>query len=127
MGDLREGRDFTIRTGVDLVKLADFTHSLERGGEAFLRRLFHPSEATGVSLERLAGIFAAKEAAFKALDLPKGDWHALEVRHDGQGRPSIVLSPSVDTRRLLTYDVSISHTEDYAVASVVCLWGRTDQ
>ena len=120
-----QDRDLTIRTGVDLVKLAEFSRSLERGGETFLRRIFQPSEAAGASLERLAGVFAAKEAAFKALNLPKGDWHILEISHDAEGRPAIILSPSVDTEGLLNCDVSISHTDDYALASVVSLWRKT--
>ena len=117
----REGLGFGVRTGVDLVGLTDFARSLEQGGQTFLRRLFHPSEAAGASLERLAGIFAAKEAAFKALNLPKGDWHILEIRHDAEGRPSMVLSPSVDMVGLLTWDLSISHSGDYALASVVAV------
>ncbi|MCH8207175.1 MAG: 4'-phosphopantetheinyl transferase superfamily protein [Chloroflexi bacterium] len=116
--------EFVVRTGIDLVKLADFARSLEQGGETFLRRLFHPSETAGASLERLAGFFAAKEAAFKAMDLPKGDWHILEIRIDGEGRPAIVLSPNLETARPLTWDLSISHCGDYALASVVAIWPR---
>jgi phosphopantetheine--protein transferase-like protein len=123
MANLQEGRGLAVRTGIDLVKLADFSRSLEQGGAAFLRRVYQPSEAADASMERLAGVFAAKEAAFKALNLPKGDWHALEIIHDAEGRPVMVLSPSVDTEGLLSCDVSISHTDDYAMASVVTLWG----
>ncbi len=122
----QEHREFTIRTGVDLVRLGDFAKSLEQGGETFLRRLFHPSEIADASLDRLAGVFAAKEAAFKALDLPKGDWHVLEVQQDDRGRPFIILSQSVDTDGLLSCDVSISHSGDYAVASVVALWQKVE-
>ena len=113
-----------IRTGIDMVRLADFEKSLKQGGETFLQRLFHPTEAAGASLQRLAGVFAAKEAAYKALDLPKGDWHALEIQHDNEGKPSIILSPYVDKDGLLSCDVSISHSGDYAVANVVALWRK---
>ena len=115
----------TIQTGIDIVRLADFAQSLEQGGDTFLQRIFHPTEAAGASLQRLAGVFAAKEAAFKALGLPKGDWHALEIRHDNEGKPSIVLALSVDMEGLLSCDVSISHSGDYAVASVVTLKRKT--
>jgi phosphopantetheine--protein transferase-like protein len=118
------GAEFVVRTGIDLVRLADFARSMEKGGEAFVSRLFHPSETAGASLERLAGVFAAKEAAFKAMSLPKGDWHVLEVRHDDDGRPYIVLSPSVDAARPLTWDLSVSHSGDYALASVVATWRK---
>ena len=49
-----------VRTGIDLVAIERFAGSLQRGGEAFRRRLFHPPEAQGASTERLAAIFAAK-------------------------------------------------------------------
>jgi len=111
----------SIRTGVDLVELAAFQGAVQRGGDAFLHRLFHPSELAGASIERLAGIFAAKEAAFKALALPKGDWHVLEVRHDQAGKPFIVFASEYDASRIVSVDVSISHSGGYVVASVVAL------
>lgn len=114
-------QDVEVRTGVDIQTLEDFRASMQRGGDAFLRRLFHPSELAGASAERLAGIFAAKEAAFKALALPKGDWHVLEVRHDADGRPSLAFAPEYDSRHILSCDVSISHSGGYVVACVVAL------
>lgn len=61
-----------VRTGVDLVKLADFRTSLQSGGEAFLRRLFHPSERNGASLERLAGIFARERGSIQGAGAAQG-------------------------------------------------------
>ena len=56
--------------GVDVVDLARFERTLERTPE--LRdRLFRPDEA-GLTLERLAVRFAAKEAFVKALRSPAG-------------------------------------------------------
>lgn len=110
-----------VRTGVDIVRLEEFRASLQRGGEAFLRRLYSPDEMKGASAERLAGIFAAKEAAFKALGLPKGNWHVVEVRHDAEGRPYLRFAPDYDAGHIASCDVSISHTGDYVVASVVAL------
>ncbi|MBI4233382.1 MAG: holo-ACP synthase [Chloroflexi bacterium] len=111
----------SVRTGVDLVKLEEFRMSLQRGGEAFVHRLFHPSEARGASIERLAGIFAVKEAAYKALGLPRGNWHVLEVRHSDEGRPSITFAPEYDASHVVSCDVSISHSGEYIVACVVAL------
>ena len=110
-----------VQTGIDIVNLTDFSKSLEQGGQSFLQRVFHPTESAGASFQRLAGVFAAKEAAFKALALPKGDWHSLEIRHNAEGNPSIVLARFVDREKVLSCDVSISHNGDYAVASVVAL------
>ena len=91
-----------------------------------MRRLFHPSESAGASPERLAGIFAAKEAAFKAISLPKGDWHVLEIRHREDGKPSLILAPELARHDVLSLDVSISHSGDYASASVVALVQEPD-
>ncbi|MBI2171414.1 MAG: holo-ACP synthase [Chloroflexi bacterium] len=110
-----------VRTGIDLVRLAEFQHSLQDGGEALLRRLFHPSEVQGASVERLAGIFAAKEAAYKALSLPKGDWHVIEIRYTPDGKPSLAFGPEYDASRVVSCDLSISHHGEYVVASVVAL------
>ena len=63
---------------------------MRRGGEPFRRRLFHPTESAGASLQRLAGIFAAKEAAFKALELPAGNWHVVQIAHRPDG-PAVPL------------------------------------
>ena len=110
-----------VRTGVDLVPIESFQRSLRRGGEPFRRRLFHPTETAGASLERLAGIFAAKEAAFKALELPAGNWHVVEVAHRPDGRPCLRFAPDYDASRIASLDVSITHDDAYAFASVVAL------
>ena len=110
-----------VRTGVDLVVIAEFSGALRRGGTAFRRRVFHPSEAAGASVERMAAIFAAKEAAFKALQLPAGDWLVLEIDHGPAGRPVIRFVPEYDDSHIVSCDLSMSHTGEYAVASVVAL------
>jgi phosphopantetheine--protein transferase-like protein len=110
-----------VRTGIDLVVIEQFAGSLRRGGEAFLRRLFHPSEAAGASTERLAAIFAAKEAAFKALELPPGNWLVLELRHSATGRPWIRFDSGYDSAHIVSCDLSITHAAGYVVASAVAL------
>ena len=110
-----------VRTGIDLVVIEQFAGSLQRGGEAFRRRLFHPPEVAGASTERLAGIFAAKEAAFKALELPAGNWLLLEIRHTAAGRPWIRFDSGYDDAHIVSCDLSITHAAGHAVASVVAL------
>ncbi|MBI4311543.1 MAG: holo-ACP synthase [Chloroflexi bacterium] len=112
-----------VKTGLDLVRVEDFRRSMEAGGDAFLRRLYSPVELQGASVERLAGIFAAKEAAYKALGLPKGNWLVVEVRHDDEGRPRLAFAREYDASHILSCDVSISHHGEYVVASVVALVG----
>lgn len=110
-----------VRTGVDLVVIEEFAGALRRGGDAFRRRVFHPSEVAGSSVQRLAAIFAAKEAAFKALALPAGDWLVLEIVHTPAGRPAIRFVPEYDSMHIMSCDLSITHAGDYALASVVAL------
>ena len=77
--------------------MEDFRRFLERDGETMRSRLFFPTEVAGAHVESLAGMFAAKEAAFKALELPLGDWHALEIGHEPSGRSQAALGPDYDS------------------------------
>jgi phosphopantetheine--protein transferase-like protein len=116
MTDDKLGDGYSVRTGIDIVDIEEFRRSLERGGDTMCRRLFSPAEADGAGLERLAGIFAAKEAAFKALELPLGDWLVLEVAHEPSGRPRIMLRPDYAATHIIDLDLSISHSGGIAVA-----------
>ena len=118
---------YRVRTGIDLVVVDDFRRSLERGGDMMRGRLFSSAEADGADIERLAGIFAAKEAAFKALELPLGDWLVLEIGHETSGRPRITLRPDYDATHIIDLDLSISHSGGIAVASVVALIHRQQE
>lgn len=102
-----------MHVGCDVVLISRFANALQEGGERFLERVFAPSEVAGSSAERLAGIFAAKEAAVKALGLPAGRWQEICVLHDENGAPRLLLN--------LPYEaaVSISHDGDYAFAVVI--------
>ena len=99
--------------------IEEFRGSIEPRGEVMRRRLFLRSEAADASPERLAGISAAKEVAFKALGLPPGDWHVLEIRTSSNGRPYIEFNRGHDASHIADIDVSISHSGGYAMASVV--------
>ncbi len=108
----------TIRVGCDVVAIPRFTKILLRT-PAMRRRIFLPRETKGASIERLAGIFAAKEAVMKATGIPAGKWHDIEISHTRAGRPRVKLSrPSASG---YTCDLSIAHDGDYAFAVVVCL------
>lgn len=113
--------ELAIRTGIDLVRVDEFKQSRRQAGEAFDRRLFTPEELDGADDLRLAGAFAAKEAAFKALDLPKGQWHVVQLLHEPSGRPALKFGSGFDPSRVVSCDVSISHTGDYVVAVVTAL------
>lgn len=77
------------------------------------------------------GILCAKEACFKALsdfaDRPPLRFLDLQICHDAAGRPR--LCPRDRLRRWmdeveLSLDVTISHSADYATATVVALRRR---
>ena len=108
-----------LRIGTDIVSVSEFESSLLTGGEAMLKRLFHPSEIAGSSHETLASIFAAKEAAFKALGLPVGDWHVLEVMFDAPNNPSISLSTDYESAHVQSIDLSIGFANGNILATVV--------
>lgn len=106
------------RLGCDIVHISRFADSVRREGEPFLARLFTPEESAGASLERLAGIFAAKEAACKALGIPAGNWHGIRLSHEDRGAPHLYIDPSLMKGAPAETSVSITHDGDYAMAVV---------
>lgn len=109
-----------IKTGIDLVYIPEFESSQRAGGENFVKKVFHSCELQKVSGEHLAGIFAAKEAIAKALSLPAGSWLKIYINNDEDGRPQVKL-PKFLEEKITSYDLSISHSRDYAVAVFVVL------
>ena len=73
----------------------------------------------------LAGIFAAKEAFFKALGtgFRKGKWTEVEIDHTDMGAPFFVFYGYYNQTAMALSGympaLSISHDGDYAVAQVV--------
>jgi len=62
-----------------------------------------------------------KEAVFKALDISSDHWLDVEVRYSKSGKPSVVLSPSVEPKGSFSVDCSVSHAGAYTVAVVIFL------
>lgn len=103
-----------FKVGCDLVNIKRFKRSLDRGERSFLSKIFCPQELIGnPSVETLAGIFAAKEAVTKALELKAGHWQKIEISKTAQGRPQIKISGAPE---FLDSDISISHDGEYAIA-----------
>lgn len=109
-----------VKTGIDLVNIADFENSLRSGGENFTKKVFNSSELRNGKTEHLAGVFAAKEAIIKALSLPAGSWLDIFISYEDNGRPVANLSKSFE-ENLKSFDLSISHSDDYAIALFVAL------
>lgn len=88
-----------------------------RGGDVFLSKIFSPHELSShTSTESRAGVFAAKESIIKALRLPGGSWHKIEIRSEDNGRPVMTLEEHDIAIKSL--DISISHDGEYAMAVV---------
>jgi holo-[acyl-carrier protein] synthase len=118
--------------GTDMIEIARIEHSLERFGDAFMRRIYTPAEIAycqqkkKTSAESFAARFAAKEAAAKALGtgISRGvTWCEIEVlRLPGQ-RPTLHLSgraAEIAARLGIRHlSVSLSHTRELAVAIVI--------
>ena len=85
--------------GVDIVDVARIQAMLDRFGERFLRRVYTEEETayamSGVNkAERLAGRFAVKEAALKALGTGKSHgilWRDVETLRGRYGKPEVHL------------------------------------
>ena len=110
--------------GTDLIEVSRIKRLVR--GRDFLDRIFTKSEQAYCAgkknaAQHFAVRFAAKEAVWKALSELKvaGIGHKeIGVRRSESGRPSVQLSP-----RLKKYEpkiqLSLSHTEDYALAVAI--------
>ena len=119
-----------MRCGTDIVQISRMDDLVRRHGTS-LNRFFTEGELAycqkGASwrTESLAGIFAAKEALFKALGtgFRQGKWTDVEVVHDELGAPQFhfygFYADAVREKSCQPPSLSIAHDGDYAVAFVV--------
>ncbi len=99
--------------GIDLVFLPEFENKFKN---IPLEKVFLPFELSqNKSKESLAGVFAAKEAFFKALGR-KENWLSVWIEKDKEGKPEI---KSLLIKENKKAQVSISHAGDYAIAAVM--------
>lgn len=117
-----------MRVGIDLVQVSRIAESIERFGDRFLQRVFTDGElayarsAPALELARLAGRFAAKEAAIKALDLAERGvgWRQIEVERTASGAPALRLhGEAARAAGDAELALSLSHEGDYATAVVL--------
>lgn len=114
-----------VYVGNDLVYVPDFARQLDE--PRFVQRVFTQKElAQDVGAEHLAGIFAAKEAFFKATQLSMKEWSEIEVTREHGGKPRLVYDADKVPVKVLSLDVSITHTREYAMATCVVLWEELD-
>ena len=108
--------------GVDMTEISRLEAALERT-PGLSGRLFAESERAG-PIRQLAGCFAAKEAAAKALGAPKGlKWADAVLHRDPAGRPVLEVTGTVAAAAaelgVSAWHVSISHDGGFCVAMVV--------
>ncbi len=98
--------------GIDLVFIPEFKKKIE---QIDLKTIFLDSELHENSrIESLAGIFAAKEAFFKALGR-KENWLDAWVEKEPSGKPNLKSHLLSDVK----IELSISHSGEYATAIVI--------
>ncbi len=124
------GAEFTV--GVDLVDVARFAaldgEAVGRAGVLTDRELAY-CRGRRRPAQHMAARFAAKEAVLKAFGtgLARGiRWTDVEVVNASGGRPVVVLHGAVreraDARGLTRLELSLSHTDQLAIAHVIATW-----
>ena len=116
--------------GIDLTEVARVADLLDRWGERFLERVFQPGEILRrrhhprAFAEHVAGRFAAKEAAMKALGT---GWRGVAfkeivVGRESSGKPRLEFRGRALERaralKVVRTEVSITHTATMAAAVV---------
>ncbi|MES2705331.1 MAG: holo-ACP synthase [Verrucomicrobiota bacterium] len=121
--------------GIDLVEVPRLAAVMERGGAAFLRRVFTEAEAAYCQGHRdpaphFAARFAAKEAVAKALGTGLGEaaaFREIEVIRSAAGAPGIVLhgaaAATAAAQGIVSIQVSLTHTDRTAAAMVLVTRG----
>lgn len=97
--------------GIDLVYLPEFQKQVELGGKVFLSKTFNKQELKNKNIGHLAGIWAAKEAVFKASEIKNPKMIDIFIEYVNK-KPIAVYNDK-------KYNISIAHHGDYAVAVAV--------
>ncbi len=116
--------------GIDLVEMERIRRIVAHYGDRFLNRIFtHLEVQFAVSradpVIHLAALFAAKEAASKALGTGiRGiSWKEIEVRHKESGKPYLVFHGRArkrfETMGGVRSYLSISHEKTHTIAIVI--------
>jgi holo-[acyl-carrier protein] synthase len=125
-----------VGSGIDLTEIGRIQQSVNRYAGRFLNRVYTAAEQAYClskrnSAESFAARFAAKEAAAKALGtgISHGvNWLEIEVVREPSGRPTLQFhgrAAQIAARLgVARAALSITHTADLAMASVVLEDGR---
>ena len=129
--DERSNQMSVIGIGVDVIECSRIQRSIERFGDRFLHRVFTDGEIEcSMSMKfperHLAARFAGKEAVAKAFGTGIGKamgWRNIDIRKKESGEPFLVFSGPAEAfaaeRGVTSALITLSHTENYAVACAV--------
>lgn len=127
-----------LGVGIDIIEVARIRASHEKFGERFLNRILRPAEIAYCLSHRnpapfLAARFAAKEAISKAFGTGIGrqlGWQDMEVGRKESGEPFVILHAGgkklLEERGGTNFCLSLSHTENYAVAVAILEGSRPE-
>ena len=115
--------------GVDIIEIDRIREAASRWGDHFLRRIYTDVELKLCrhKIESLAGRFAGKEAAMKALNISGWGvcWREIEIISEPNGKPVIGLygraAKKAQRMGLSGLEISLSHSKVNAVAFVMGL------
>jgi holo-[acyl-carrier protein] synthase len=118
----------THSVGIDMIELDRVRAVLRKHPERFIHRVYTPAEVAFCRgrVPELAARFSAKEAVMKALGTGARSvaWRDIEVLPDQRGKPLVYLYGGAAERAerigLEAIDISLTHLDAFAVASVVC-------
>ena len=113
--------------GIDIIEIDRVEDVLSRHGDRFLNRIYTPDEIAHCRgrVSELAARFAAKEAVMKALGTGvRGvGWRDIEVLPNRRGKPLVFLygrgAARAEQIKLRGLEISLTHSREYAIASVV--------
>ena len=127
-----------IKIGTDITSVKRISSAYKRFGQRFLERILTEQEMRYVlsqaphTVSRVAGRFAAKEAASKMLGT---GWHGIgwkeiEISRLPSGEPQLKLhgraAAIAQSKRLDRFEVSISHEREFAISTVLA-YGPADE
>lgn len=117
-----------MNIGIDIIEINKVKIAIERSGEKLIRRVLTCNEIEKIGVinqnyHRIAGFWAAKEAAVKALGIGFRLgilFHHIEIEHNKYGAPYYIFNGRflnfLNDKKISTTLLSISHCNDYAVA-----------
>lgn len=126
-------KSLKVKIGTDICQINRVKNAYKHYGKRFLKRVLTEKELKYVTsnkkniIPRLAGRFAAKEAASKVLETGlKGVYFKeIEILRDKSGAPKVFLHKRAkkiaQAKKLTNFEVSISHEKDFALAMVVAM------